>query len=141
MPCLPHSAVQDIVTDYTTLRDGEAEREYLEATRFSRAMACFQPSSLFHAVFELGPVVSCRVLQGVAGCCRVLQGVAGCCRVLQGVAGCLSASLCDIQSLPIYLLSLPIYLCLPVYTCVCLCVDRNVCVRVCRHMCVYTCVE
>ena len=92
MPCFPHGAVQDIVmylqdivmylqdivTDYKALRDSQVEREYLEATRFSRAMACFQPSSLFHAVFELGPVVSCRVLQGVAGCCRVLQGVAGC---------------------------------------------------------------
>jgi hypothetical protein len=27
----------------------------LEATRVSRAMACFQPSSLFQAVLELGP--------------------------------------------------------------------------------------
>jgi hypothetical protein len=39
----------------------------LLATRFSRAMACFHPSSLFHALFELGPVGDGRRLKWAMG--------------------------------------------------------------------------
>ena len=50
----------------------------MAAWRVSRAIACFQPSSLFHAEFELGPAQACTAIEEARG--RTRAGRASCAR-------------------------------------------------------------